>query len=179
MSNILTDNNIINNVKNSEIASKIRGNETIQGLKGVGIGSLAIGFLGDIANVTGAATAFSTSQDQGDNVSISLAKAGANFAIGEVFYGAMSSNFGLGSIGTMAGYHLVSTGAQMWLNQKQQDARDLSAGTESVKRLGSGHFDMTEKGYTMRQRSLNAIRSNGANLNSAFGNEARNYYLGL
>ena len=55
----------------------------------------------------------------------------------------------------------------------------MAKGYNDVKGLGSGHFDMTEKGYTMRQRSLNAIRSNGANLNSAFGNEARNYYLGL
>ena len=34
---------------------------------------------------------------------------------------------------------------------------------------------MTESGYTMRQRSLNAIRSNGMNIQSALGNEARQY----
>ena len=43
-------------------------------------------------------------------------------------------------------------------------------------KFGSGHFNMTEAGYTMRQRSLNAIRNNGLNLNSALGNEARQYF---
>ena len=45
-------------------------------------------------------------------------------------------------------------------------------------KLGSGHFEMTEAGYTMRQRSLNAIRNNGINTQSALGNEARTYYRG-
>ena len=44
--------------------------------------------------------------------------------------------------------------------------------------FGSGYFNMTEAGYTMRQRSLNAIRSNGLNTQSVLGNEARTYYRG-
>ena len=43
-------------------------------------------------------------------------------------------------------------------------------------KFGSGYVNMTDAGYTMRQRSLNAIRANGLNMNSVFGNEARTYY---
>ena len=43
-------------------------------------------------------------------------------------------------------------------------------------KLGSGYFNMTDTGYTMRQRSLNAIRSNGLNTQSVLGNEARTYF---
>lgn len=45
-------------------------------------------------------------------------------------------------------------------------------------KLGSGYFEMTQSGYTMRQRSLNAIRQNGLNMQSALGNEARMYFRG-
>ena len=40
---------------------------------------------------------------------------------------------------------------------------------------GSGHFDMSNAGYTMRQRSIEKMRSTGMNINSVLGNEARNY----
>lgn len=43
-------------------------------------------------------------------------------------------------------------------------------------RLGSGYAPMSQAGYTMRQRSINAIRQNGLNLQSVLGNEARQYY---
>ena len=141
---------------------------------------VAGGFIGDAINVTSGIASFRASQEQGDHIAISAVKSAGNFAIGEIFYGAMQNQFGVvGSTGALIGYQIASTAAQTWLMKKQSDAKALSAGTESVKRLGSGHFDMTQAGYTMRQRSLNAIRSNGANLNSAFGNEARNYWLGL
>lgn len=45
-------------------------------------------------------------------------------------------------------------------------------------RFGSGYFEMTQAGYTMRQRSLNAIRQNGLNTQSVLGNEARTYFRG-
>lgn len=41
--------------------------------------------------------------------------------------------------------------------------------------LGSGYFNMNEYGYTMRQRSINAIQSNRLNTQSVLGNEARTY----
>ena len=34
---------------------------------------------------------------------------------------------------------------------------------------------MSNAGYTMRQRAINQLRSNGQNVNSVLGNEARNY----
>lgn len=40
---------------------------------------------------------------------------------------------------------------------------------------GSGHFNMSNAGYTMRQRSIEKMRSTGMNINTVFGNEARNY----
>ena len=40
---------------------------------------------------------------------------------------------------------------------------------------GSGRFDMSNAGYTMRQRSIEKMRSTGMNINSVLGNEARNY----
>jgi ABC-type xylose transport system permease subunit len=40
---------------------------------------------------------------------------------------------------------------------------------------GSGHFNMSNAGYTMRQRSIEKMRSTGMNINSVLGNEARNY----
>ncbi len=43
-------------------------------------------------------------------------------------------------------------------------------------KIGSGYFAMTQAGYTMRQRSLNAIRQNGLNTQSVLGNEARTYF---
>ena len=58
----------------------------------------------------------------------------------------------------------------------QNNAQQMGKAYASNGKLGSGHFNMTEAGYTMRQRSLNAIRNNGLNLNSVLGNEARQYF---
>lgn len=156
-------------------------NETVKNI-GKGGGALAMvgGFVGDAFNVVSAVGAFKASQEEGDHIAISATKGAADFVIGETFYGAMASEMGLaGSLGmgfVAAGF---SMGANLTAKHMENTAEKLGKGSESVKALGSGHFNMTQAGYTMRQRSLNAIRSNGANINSAFGNEARNYYLGL
>lgn len=145
----------------------------------VGAGALVAGFVGDAFNV---ATAFGTmkaSQEEGDHIAVAATKGAIDFAVSEAFYGAMANGGllkGLGGGLVAAG---VTMGANMVAQKWEHNAEVLGKGTEAVKGIGSGHFDMTSAGYTMRQRSLNAIRSNGANINSAFGNEARNYYLGL
>lgn len=41
--------------------------------------------------------------------------------------------------------------------------------------VGSGSFDMSQAGYTMRQRAIQAMSANSQNLNTVLGNEARNY----
>ena len=143
-------------------------------------GAVTMGFVGDAFNVMSAVGTMKASNEAGENFGVSLTKGVADFAIGEMFYGGMATEMGMaGSIGMGFVAAGLSVAANLTAKHMENTAEVLGKGTESVKGLGSGHFNMTEAGYTMRQRSLNAIRSNGANINSAFGNEARNYYLGL
>lgn len=116
------------------------------------------------------------------------AKAGAG--MGKVF-GGVAKAFGgtgkiatgigstVGTMGTMVGFAMAQAGVQMIGAAQQNTAQKMTKGYSSKGKFGSGHFDMTEAGYTMRQRSLNAIRSNGLNTQSALGNEARTYYRGV
>jgi hypothetical protein len=69
-------------------------------------------------------------------------------------------------------------GAKAYIDHTQKTAKTMSQAYNQRGKFGSGLFAMTQAGYTMRQRSLNAIRQNGINLNSALGNEARNFFLG-
>ena len=147
--------------------------------KGAGVGDIVGGFLGDAMNVASAVGTFKVSQDEGDHIAVSTIKGATDFAIGEAFYGSM---FNGGAVAGFTGMGLAiaaTTGAQFIGKHMENTGQKIGQGTENLKGIGSGHFDMTSAGYTMRQRSLNAIRSNGVNINSAFGNEARNYYLGL
>lgn len=143
-------------------------------LKNAGESKLGIvgGFVGDAFNVWSAASTFNQSQEEGDHIAISASKGAMDFVIGETLYGAAGfKGMGLGILAT--------TGSSLLAEHLKHGAELQGAGIEANKSIGSGHFNMSQAGYTMRQRSLNAIRSNGANINSAFGNEARNYYLGL
>ena len=152
-----------------------------QGVKKAGFLGVALGFGFDLMNVGSAIGTYKASQDEGDHIAISALKGAGNFAISEAFYGAMSATK-FGFVGGLAGNFAmgaIQTGANLLAQRWQGTGRDMSEAYNQATGLGSGHFDMTQAGYTMRQRSLNAIRSNGANINSAFGNEARNYYLGL
>lgn len=151
-----------------------------QGVKKAGFLSVAMGFGFDLMNVGTAVGTYKASQDAGDHIAISALKGAGNFAISEAFYGAMSAKMGLkgGLVGSLAMMG-IQTGANLLAQKWQETGRAMDEAYNQATGLGSGHFDMTQAGYTMRQRSLNAIRSNGANINSAFGNEARNYYLGL
>lgn len=147
--------------------------------KAVGAGALVTGFVGDAFNVVSAVGTMKASQEEGDHIAVSAAKGAVDFAAGEMFYGAMTNGglaSGLGGGLAMTG---ISVAANLAAQHMENTGLKIGQGTENLKGIGSGHFDMTSAGYTMRQRSLNAIRSNGANINSAFGNEARNYYLGL
>lgn len=142
------------------------------------IAEVGFGFVGDAFNVVSAVSSFkNTTEDTGNPVAGVMA-GGLDFVLGEAMYGAPNTLVGgigvslavtgLNIAGNLAAKHMENTA------QKLGQAEDALTGG-----IGSGHFNMTQTGYTMRQRSLNAIRSNGANINSAFGNEARNYYLGL
>lgn len=122
--------------------------------------------IGDVVNIAGGVMDYNYARQQGNSKAMSVAKAAGTF----VFYEAL----GLwalpiagvqiaGSLGVAAGQHTAKTMSQAYTNKGK---------------FGSGYFNMTEAGYTMRQRSLNAIRSNGLNTQSVLGNEARIYFRG-
>jgi hypothetical protein len=147
--------------------------------KFVGAAAAIGGFIGDAFNVVSAAGTMAASQEEGDHIAVSATKGAIDFAVGEMFYGSMASGGLLKGLGGGLAISGISVAANLVAQHMQNTGEKLGKGSEGLKTIGSGHFDMTEAGYTMRQRSLNAIRSNGANINSAFGNEARNYWLGL
>lgn len=146
--------------------------------------------LGDVMNVGFAVHDYNYAREQGNSKGVSVAKAATSFAWGEFFYGGIGRavNTGVAKVGlkgvagavvgtaatlgitaAMAGVHL---GAAMG----NYTAETMGKAYDSNGYLGSGHFNMTQAGYTMRQRSLNAIRSNGLNTQSVLGNEARTYF---
>jgi hypothetical protein len=103
-------------------------------------------------------------RQEGDSKALALGKAVGSFALYD-FLGV----WGLAYAGVQIGYTLgkASGDATYGAMERAYDRRG---------KFGSGHVNMTQAGYTMRQRSLNAIRSNGMNLQSVLGNEARQYY---
>lgn len=131
-------------------------------VKEIGVGAL----IGDTLNVVGGVSDYKTARQQGSSKAVSVAKAVGSFAFYE-----MLGPYAFGVMGIqIAGSLLPAAG--------QHTAKTMSQGYNQRGKLGSGYFDMTQAGYTMRQRSLNAIRSNGLNTQSVLGNEARTYYRG-
>ena len=70
----------------------------------------------------------------------------------------------------------IQTGVPLAIEMGKEQAKSAQSLYTNKGGFGSGYVNMSEAGYTMRQRSLNAIRQNGVNMNSVLGNEARNYY---
>lgn len=144
------------------------GFSTVKGMAGKVLGTNPGAVIGNVVNVAGAAYTFNDSRSQGDSVGVSVAKTGADFAFGELM-----SGFGLKG---MLAYAAITTGYELSLGMAKANAESQGrmAGTGSG-RMGSGYFNMSGAGYTMRQRGMNQIRSNGQNVQSVLGNEARNY----
>lgn len=153
-------------------------------------GIAARGFnVGDAMNIGFGVMDYKNAREEGNNRGVSLAKAAGSFAWGEVFYGGASSAISGGltkagisgiangalTMGATIGLTALMASGQIASAVWQNNAQQMAKGYASNGKLGSGHFNMTESGYTMRQRSLNAIRSNGMNMQSALGNEARQY----
>lgn len=147
--------------------------------------------IGDVINVGFAYSDYSNAREQGDSMAVSLGKAAGTFAWGEFFYGGLSRATGkaLGKIGIkgLAGGAIgigVSIGASLIMSGGQlvqaigENNKPVTQAYRRAGKFGSGYFEMSQAGYTMRQRSLNAIRSNGLNTQSVLGNEARTYYRG-
>lgn len=153
-------------------------------------GIAARGFnVGDAMNIGFGVMDYKNAREEGNNRGVSLAKAAGTFAWGELFYGGASSAISGGltkvgisglangalTMGATVGLTALMASGQIASAVWQNNAQQMAKGYASNGKLGSGHFNMTESGYTMRQRSLNAIRSNGMNMQSALGNEARQY----
>ena len=141
----------------------------------------ATGFnTGDVINGVIAVSDYKTAREQGDSKAKSVVKAAASFAWGEFFYGGLSSAVS-GVIGGVPG--MIATAGLTMLPAVPSIVGALAEnGTKQATQkwanrgsIGSGYFNMSEYGYTMRQRSLNAIRQNGLNTRSVLGNEARNF----
>lgn len=148
--------------------------------------------IGDAINVAVGASDYKQAREEGDSRGKAIIKAGASFAWGEFFYGGVSSAVGgavkKAGLGAIAG-GAVTMGATVGLMMVPAIASLIGVAAENGSKartqswtkagyFGSGQFNMSEAGYTMRQRSLNAIRQNGLNTRSVLGNEARTYYRG-
>ena len=146
--------------------------------------------IGDAMNVGFAYSDYKGARNEGNSRVVSAAKAATSFAWGEFYYGGINKVLGkgiekLGIKGVAAGaLNMVGTMAITMIPAVIQGVgaageyttQQMGQGYNNRGRLGSGYFNMTEAGYTMRQRSLNAIRSNGLNTQSVLGNEARQYF---
>lgn len=127
----------------------------------------AIGSVANVAfNVYGGVSEYKDARAQGNNKAISLGKAVGSFVVGEALGWAMLP------------VSVIPAAAQIGVMAGQHTGKSMANAYNRRGKFGSGHFDMSEAGYTMRQRSLNAIRQNGMNINSTLGNEARTYYRG-
>lgn len=147
---------------------------------------------GDALNVVFGVSDYRTARKEGDSRAVSAAKAVGSFAWGEFFYGGVSraiggvvENAGItglagGAISMAATFALTALPMAVQVAQVtgEHTTKTMGQAYGQRGRLGSGYFNMTEAGYTMRQRSLNAIRSNGLNTQSVLGNEARTYFRG-
>lgn len=144
--------------------------------------------IGDGINTVVAVSDYKNARQQGDNKAVSVAKAAGSFAWGEILFGGVAGTIEAAGItgkaaiaanlGFAAAYIGITAGSQVASAMGYHTAKTMGQGYNSRGKFGSGYFDMTEAGYTMRQRSLNAIRSNGLNTQSVLGNEARTYYRG-
>lgn len=128
--------------------------------KGVGVMSLAF----DTFNVATGVADYKAAREEGDSQAVAVGKAVGSFALYEALGG-----YGIAIAAIQVGGTLI--GASGEHGTKQMTAAYGNAG-----RFGSGYFEMSRAGYTMRQRSLNAIRNNGTAIQSAIGNEARTYF---
>ena len=146
---------------------------------------------GDAINGIVAVSDYKEARQQGDSRGKSVVKAGASFAWGEFFYGGMSSTVtntlqtglkmsagkaGILSLPVTIGLMMAPAAASIVSAVSQNGAKARTKAWSNRGQFGSGYFNMSEAGYTMRQRSINAIQSNKLNTQSVLGNEARTYF---
>lgn len=131
-----------------------------------------MGIAGSIGKVAGAALTigdpimtFVSARNEGDSIGRAAVKTGIDAVLWGTAPGAM---FGL----TVAP-ELIRTGLNSASSIGRQNASAMSRGYKS--NFG-GNYNISEAGYTMRQRGLNAIQSSRGNISNQLGNEARSYY---
>lgn len=152
--------------------------------------------IGDGINVLMGVSDYKHAREQGDSKAVSVAKAAGSFAWGEMLFGGVGhaiekgvATAGLtggkavlasmgGNLAFAAAYAAVTVAPQITSTAWKHNTDMMAKGYSNKGQFGSGYFNMSEAGYTMRQRSLNAIRSNGLNTQSVLGNEARTYFRG-
>jgi hypothetical protein len=122
--------------------------------------------LNDAFNIGGAYMVYNSARNQGDSKAVSIGKTAADFALGELLGGWQAQLLFYGS--QAVGQVLVGTAKAN--AEAMNKMREVGSGF-----VGSGSFNMSGAGYTMRQRALNQIRNNGTQINSVLGNEARTY----
>ena len=122
--------------------------------------------VGDAFNIVGGISDYKDARQQENSKAVSVAKAIGTFAFSEML--------GWGAIPYMAAQMTGTLGGAVF----RHTSSTMRQAYDSRGRFGSGYFEMSNAGYTMRQRSLNAIRNNGLNTRSVLGNEARTYYRG-
>jgi hypothetical protein len=149
--------------------------------------------VGDAINVAVGVSDYKEARQQGDSRGKAMVKAGASFAWGEIFYGGMSSTItgalenglkmsagkaSLVSLPLTVGLMMAPAAATLIGTAAQHGSKARTKANAQRGYFGSGYFNMSEAGYTMRQRSINAIQSNKLNTQSVLGNEARTYFRG-
>ena len=122
--------------------------------------------LGTLAEVGGTIYTGYASQKQGDSTLVTMGKVAIDVGINALLQGGAAN---LAYIGASIGYELMIQSAKQNA-ELQKQMKYVGSG-----RVGSGYFNMSGAGYTMRQRAMNQLRANGQNVNSVLGNEARNY----
>ena len=146
--------------------------------------------LGDGLAIYSGVSDYKQARQQGNGKIKSATKAIGSAVWSEMYYAALNgatskaieglgiSGFGAlaANIGVQMGVQAVQAGAGLMGMYWENTGKKLATGYAQKGKFGSGYFDMTEAGYTMRQRSLQAIRSNGLNTQSVLGNEARTYF---
>ena len=115
--------------------------------------------------LTGGITA-RQSVKEGDNIAVTMGKVAVDVGINALLRGGAAN---LLYMGATMGYDLMMDNAKK-NSQLMSEMKTVGSG-----RVGAGYFNMSNAGYTMRQRALNQIRSNGQLAESVLGNEARNY----
>jgi hypothetical protein len=156
----------------------------LSGVKATGLN------VGDGLNLAFGVVDYRAAREEGSSKSVSVAKAVGSFAWGEFFHGGVNrvvsgavGKMGLGTVasgvltaGATIALTMLPTAVQLAQAAGEHTTKTMTNAYAQHGKMGSGYFNMTEAGYTMRQRSLNAIRSNGLNTQGVLGNEARTYF---